>query len=154
MWQPQFWSHVNKGVYGWGSVMSNKNAAGGYEWAHISVPFPTYINSVAQYIMFVQFCAEADHPTRTKPTKLDLWADTKFFSSPIVWPNSTARQCIGVSFSPAIWKESLGLSVLVSITMVPIKSPLIKPGSKFRTHRRSWKFDPPSKLMGDFFCEV
>ena len=100
MWRPQFFSHVNQGVYGNGSVMSHKDTAGGYEWAHISVPFPTYVNSVATYIFFVQFCAEADHPTRTKPTRLDLWADTKFFSSPIVWPNSTARQCFGVTVKP------------------------------------------------------
>ena len=72
MWQPQFWSHVNKGAYGWGSVMSNKNAAGGYEWVHISVPYPTYINDVPQYIKYIEFCAQADYPTRTKPTKIDL----------------------------------------------------------------------------------
>ena len=112
MWQPQFWSHVNRGVYGNGTVMSHKDAAGGYEWAHISVPFPTYINGVAENIAFVQFCAEADHPSRTKPTKLQIWADTLIYNGTISWPNSTARQCVGVTFAP-IWKESLGLSVLI-----------------------------------------
>lgn len=114
MWQPQFRGHFSWAVKGWGT---ETRAVSGYEnsyqWVHLSVPYATYIIGVAQKINYVEFCAKADHPNRTSPVRLDLWShDTRLVSVPLSWPNSTAIHCVGVHFSPTIWKEDLGLSVL------------------------------------------
>jgi hypothetical protein len=111
MWTPELRSKFSLfRPYGWGTATKVK--AAGDQWVHIPIPYVTYLEDVAQKIRYVEFCAQSSAGSRTKPTALHLWAGSKrFYAGAISWPADNAYHCAGVSFSPGVWKEDLGVSV-------------------------------------------
>jgi len=98
-------------VKGWG--IETKKKVAGDEWVHITVPLITRLENRLQKIGKVEFCAKSTNGTATKPVRIDLWANKAQFKSQVIaWPADNNYHCIAISFSPAIWKESLGISVL------------------------------------------
>ncbi len=96
--------------YGWGTAAKVK--ASGYQWVHIAIPYTTYLEDVAQKVRYVEFCAVSTNGAATKPVKMDVWANTvKISSTPISWPADNARHCFGVTYSPGVWYQDLGVSV-------------------------------------------
>ncbi len=115
MWQPQFKGHFTWAVKTSGVETQAAAGFGGtYQWVHIAIPYPWAIDSTMMKIDEVTFCMKADHPTRTIPTKVELWSQvTKIFSGPMNWTNNSGIQCHTVDFSPAVQAGYLGVSVLV-----------------------------------------
>ena len=96
--------------WGWGTELKTKTTTD--EWVHIPVPMPTYVDATAVKISHVEFCARSSAGARTKPIRMDLWADDlRFKIQSISWPADNNSHCAYVNFSPATWKESLGISV-------------------------------------------
>ena len=97
---------------GWGTLVRAK--AAGDQWIHIPIPYTTYIADSPMNIYYVEFCAGSNHGAVTKPTRMDLWAeDGRFLSINLVWPADNADHCLGHFFSPTIWKQDLGMSILL-----------------------------------------
>jgi hypothetical protein len=98
--------------FGWGTRLKHKK--GGSEWFHMPLALPTYVDSVARKISKVEFCAKSNEPTVVKPIKIDLWENnSRFHSSTISWPNKTSMHCHSIGFNPPVWKQSVGMSVLI-----------------------------------------
>jgi hypothetical protein len=98
--------------WAWGTRTRAKKAT--QEWVHIAIPTPTYIDGTQLKVNFVQFCAKAWKPLKSAPVAVHIWANNvRVHAETITWPNSTAVECHDVSFSPAVWMESVGVSVLV-----------------------------------------
>jgi hypothetical protein len=95
----------------WGVDTRAKNAVD--TWVHLAIPIPSFLSDVAQKITYVEFCARARNPLVSRPIRMDLWANgSRFSTTNITWPNLDTVQCYGVSMT-AVWKEALGISVLV-----------------------------------------
>jgi hypothetical protein len=111
MWTPELRGKFSMfRPLGWGTATKVK--AAGNQWLHIPIPYITYLEDVAQKVRFVQFCAQSSNGSATKPTALHLWANgTRFYAGAVTWPADNAYHCAGVSFSPGVWKEDLGVSV-------------------------------------------
>lgn len=99
---------------GWGSATRVK--AAGSQWVHIPIPYPTLMAGSLMYIKYVEFCAKSSNGASTKPIQMDLWeaGGTKFYSGAVSWPADNAYHCVGHTFSPATWRQDLGISVLLS----------------------------------------
>jgi hypothetical protein len=113
MWNPELRGKFSLfKPLGWGTATKVK--AAGNQWVHIPIPYITYLEDVAQKIRYVEFCAQSSAGSTTKPTALHLWAGSKrFYAGAISWPANNNYNCSGASFSPGVWKEDLGVSVLL-----------------------------------------
>jgi hypothetical protein len=111
MWRPE--KQVQFSVfnpYGWGTAAKVKAAS--YQWVHLSIPYITFMEDIAQKIRYVEFCAQSSAGIRTKPIALHLWAGaTRFYAGAVAWPATNTLNCSGTFFTPGIWKEDLGVSV-------------------------------------------
>ena len=114
MWRPEWPRHFSLfKVMGWGTVTRKRKTAGD-EWVHIAGPLVTRLESRLQKIGEVVFCAKSSNGKATRPSRVDLWANRKrFVSQAIAWPADNKYHCVSVTFSPPVWKESLGVSVLL-----------------------------------------
>ncbi len=118
-WQPQFKGHFNWAVKSTGVETQAAAAYGNtYQWVHMPIPYPVHILNALLKVSLVEFCATADHPTRTMPTKIEIWgysagAHVKLYSGSISWINSTNIVCHTVTFGVPAAYESLGVSVLI-----------------------------------------
>lgn len=115
MWQPQ-----TRGAFkqfmpvGWGTATQLKPNKPLDQWVHIGLPLITRQDSALRYIRYVEFCAWASNGAVTKPTAMDLWANGSAIGHyPFSWPADNGYHCYGRTFTPAIWKEALGISVLL-----------------------------------------
>lgn len=105
--------------FGWGIEAKLKAArAPGYVWVHIPITLLSYNEGSAMKIDYVEFCAMSTNGVATKPTDLHLWEETgsgdgsdRFYTSVISWPADNNTHCIGADLNPAVWKQSLGVSV-------------------------------------------
>lgn len=98
---------------GWGTTTRVKAAS--LQWVHIPLPYATFINGVAQRIQYVEFCAQSSNGAISKPVRMDLWANNqRFLSKNIGWLANNAIQCRNHAFATPVWKEDLGLSVLLN----------------------------------------
>lgn len=98
--------------FGWGVKTRPKFVTD--EWVHIAIPYATYIDSSAQKIKHVEFCAQSTAGARSKPIAWHLWANgARFASYTISWPADNNQHCAWVNYSTAFWKEALGYSVLL-----------------------------------------
>ncbi|MBI4672122.1 MAG: hypothetical protein HY741_10710 [Chloroflexi bacterium] len=115
MWQPE----VRKGFgtwrpFAWG--VQAKRKATGYQdqWVHIGVPLMTYHEGIARKIKSVEFCAKSSNGAVTKPIWMDLYDnDVSIGQYAISWPADNAYHCFSKTFSPATWRSSLGVSVML-----------------------------------------
>ncbi len=114
-WQPQFRGHFKWAVKPWGVETKAGDGYGDtYQWVHISIPVPYYVQGEQQYLSYVEFCAKSDNPTETKPTKIEVWSyQTRVYMGTITWPDSTATLCQSVILTPPYLASYLGVSVLV-----------------------------------------
>jgi len=114
MWRPQSPRHFTPfQVYGWG-VETKRKTSGGNEWVHIAVPMITRLENRMQKIRKVEFCAKSTNGVQTKPIAIHLWSNkTRFKAQNIGWPADNKYHCVAVTFNPPVWKESLGISVLL-----------------------------------------
>ncbi|MBC7224541.1 MAG: hypothetical protein H5T59_09770 [Anaerolineae bacterium] len=100
-------------VMGWGTETKSKNANGS-EWVHVAVPMITRLEGRLQKIRKVEFCARSTNGAATRPIRVDLWGGKKrFVTQAIAWPADNKCHCFWVSFNPPVWKEDLGVSVLL-----------------------------------------
>jgi len=94
----------------WATII--KALAPGYYWVGISIPLITYLDGVAQRIKYVEFCADSSKGAKSKPTAWEIYERRNIvWSGNINWPADNDTHCIGHTFSPAIWKQDLGISV-------------------------------------------
>jgi hypothetical protein len=101
------WKH-----WGWGTATRAKEAT--QEWVHIAVPTPTRIDGDYMWVRRVEFCAIAAKPLKSAPVQVDIWANNvRKIQVPIVWPDTDTQHCVPIVFDPAVWMESVGVSVLV-----------------------------------------
>lgn len=101
------WKH-----WAWGTRMSPKKASN--QWVHIAVPTVTALDNGTLVVERVTFCAKALQPTKSKPVAVHLWADNVVkHQEAIAWPNTTAKHCHTVTFTPEKYFETVGVSVLV-----------------------------------------
>ncbi len=101
LWQP----------LGWGTAARAKYATD--LWVHIPLNYPTYINGVAQRLLYVEFCAASSNSAISKPKSMDVWSNiTKISTQTITWTaGNNVKQCVGQIFSK--WYEDVGISVLL-----------------------------------------
>jgi hypothetical protein len=115
MWQPQ----TRKGFslwqpLGWGTATRRKANKPADQWVHIGVPLITFLNGTALKVQYVEFCATSTNGAVAKPTRMDVWDNTAGIgSSNITWPADNAYHCAGRYFTPAAWRSTLGISVLL-----------------------------------------
>jgi hypothetical protein len=115
-WVPQQrWRFSRWRPMGWGTEARAKAAHVGVDqWVHIPLPLVTVHDSTNMKIYSVEFCAKSSNGAQTYPVRWDVWADDgRFHSAPINWAPNNNRQCIHHVFNPTVWKESLGISVLL-----------------------------------------
>lgn len=100
---------------GWGTFTGLKAVnVPGDEWVHIPLPLITYLEDVGQKIDYVEFCARSTNGAVTKPVQIHLWAhDVRFYAGAITWPANNNLNCHGVMINPPVWKQALGISVLL-----------------------------------------
>jgi hypothetical protein len=99
-------------AYGWGT--QTKILLPGDQWVHIPLVYATFINGSAQYVEFVQFCADSTNGARSKPIQLDIWAGAvRIYSVPIDWPANNDINCVTYWLPSPTWYEDIGLSVLL-----------------------------------------
>jgi hypothetical protein len=100
-------------AFAWGVETRAKEAT--QEWVHIPIPTLTFVDSTALKVMHLEFCAKTSAPKRSKPIAIHIWANQKrVYTETIVWPVTQSEYCHKVDFSPPIWMESVGVSVLVN----------------------------------------
>ncbi len=112
-WVPEIRSKFSVLRYvGWG--LATRAKAAGDQWVHIPLLYPARIAGSLMKISYVEFCAKSSNGASTKPTRMDLWAyDGRFLAQSISWAANNNEQCFGYTFNPAIWKQDLGVSVLL-----------------------------------------
>jgi hypothetical protein len=99
-------------TYAWG--VETRAVRRTNQWVHIAVPTPTNLDGGYNNVYHVEFCAKADNPTKSAPKAIHIWANNKrVFEQAITWPDKTTQHCHYVTFNPAEWMESVGISVLV-----------------------------------------
>jgi hypothetical protein len=99
---------------GWGIEARVKPAGVGDQWVHIPIPFMAVEEGTAVKIAYVEFCAKSSNGGFTKPIRMHLRSeDTLFGDQAVVWAANNSRQCFHIELSPAVWQQSLGVSVLV-----------------------------------------
>jgi hypothetical protein len=113
MWQPQtrgsfsLWQPL-----GWGTATRLKANKPADQWVHIGVPLLTYIESKAQKVLYVEFCATSSNGAATKPTRMDVWDNDKSIGSyTVTWPADNAYHCFGHNYGAGAWRSTLGISV-------------------------------------------
>lgn len=113
-WRPEWPRHFSLfKVMGWGTETKSKTANNN-EWVHIAVPMITRLESRLQKIGRVELCARSTNGAATGPIRVDLWGGKKrFVSQVIAWPADNKYHCFWVSLNPPVWKEDLGISVLL-----------------------------------------
>ncbi len=113
------WVAENRGAFslfnpvGWGT--QTRSTAAGQRWVHIPIPYPSRIANTMMRISYVEFCAQSSNGVGTRPIRMDLWDYVSMFSSaPVAWPADNARHCVGRALNPPVWKQDLGVSVLIN----------------------------------------
>jgi hypothetical protein len=97
---------------GWGMEAKVKPVGVGNQWVHIPIPFMSVEEESPVLIEYVEFCAMSSNGAATMPTDFDLWSDGgRFESQAVTWPADNGRHCIGITLSPPVWQDSLGVSV-------------------------------------------
>ena len=99
---------------GWGTLTRVKSA--GSYWVHIPVPYPSVIAGSSMYVKYVEFCAKSSDYTKAYPVHWDMYdgSGSNFYSSNITWASDNAYHCIGATFTPGVWRQDLGISVLMT----------------------------------------
>ena len=102
---------------GWGIEAKVKAAGVGDQWVHIPIPFMSVEEGTGMKVAYVEFCAQSSNGAATKPVRMHLRSEGGavgiFGDQAVVWAANNNRQCFGINLSPPVWKESLGVSVLV-----------------------------------------
>jgi len=97
---------------GWGMEAKVKPVGVGDQWVHIPIPFMSVGEGSPVLIEYVEFCAMSSNGAASAPTTFHLWSDGgRFKIGPVTWPADNDRHCIGVTLSPPVWEDSLGVSV-------------------------------------------
>jgi hypothetical protein len=97
---------------GWGMEAKVKPVGVGDQWVHIPIPLTSVAEGSAVLIEYVEFCALSSNGAGTAPTAFHLWSDGgRFKTTTVTWPADNGRHCIGITVSPPVWKDSLGVSV-------------------------------------------
>ena len=114
-WVPEFRAQFTAFIpRGWGTQTKAK-AVGSY-WVHMPMPYPSVLAASVMYIKYVEFCGKSNNYTKVYPVHWDLYegSGTNFYSSNITWPSDNAYHCYGVSFTPGVWQQDLGISLLMT----------------------------------------
>jgi len=99
--------------FGWGTKMKIKVGPSN-EWVHIPIPYMSRIENDRTWVEYVEFCGRSSNGALTKPIRLDVWNNrSRIASVTISWAANNNVQCHGISFSPKVMAQSLGLSVLL-----------------------------------------
>ena len=110
-----------------GLGMQTRAKVAGNKWVHIPVPYPSRIANDGVSIKYVEFCAQSTNGAATKPVRMDLWDYSgRFYSINISLPATNGKHCFGHEFNPPIWKQDLGVSVLLSFANSTDKINLFK----------------------------
>jgi len=114
-WVPQYRNKFSAWrPMGWGIEAKVKAAGVGDQWVHIPIPLMSVEEGTFVKIAYVEFCAKSSNGAVTKPIRMHLRTDAGLFGDQaVVWAANNNRQCFGITLSPAVWRESLGVSVLV-----------------------------------------
>jgi hypothetical protein len=114
-WVPQYRSKFSAWrPMGWGIEAKVKAAGVGDQWVHIPIPLMSFGEGSALYISYVEFCAKSSNGAATKPITMHLRdMDSLVASEPVVWAPNNSYQCFGITLNPPVWRQSLGISVLV-----------------------------------------
>lgn len=103
---------TNFDPYGWGTFVRAK--AAGDQWIHMAIPLITYLEGRPQKISRVEFCAKPSNGVSSRPIRIDIWANGgRFVAKAIAWPADNLYHCYYVPFDPPVWKEALGVSILL-----------------------------------------
>ena len=98
--------------YAWGVETRAKEAT--QQWVHIPIPTLTYVDGTPLKVMHLEFCARTSAPNKSKPVAIHIWANqSRVYTESISWPSTRSEHCHKVDFSPPVWMESVGVSVLV-----------------------------------------
>ena len=100
--------------YGWGTATRVTLAGVGDQWVHIQVPAASFFDESLTTLWSAQFCARSSNGARTKPIQIDIWNGTsRIYSAPIAWNGDNLDHCWEVGFTPPLWAETVGISVLL-----------------------------------------
>lgn len=96
----------------WGIEAKVKPVGVGDQWAHIPIPFMSVEEGSPVLIEYVEFCVMSSNGAASGPTAFYLWSDGgRLRIVPVIWPADNLRHCMGVTLSPPVWEDSLGVSV-------------------------------------------
>ena len=99
-------------VRGWGTqTVHYGSSAPADEWVHLPLSTATYIDGTQLYVKHVEFCAQSTNGAVTKPTRLHVRANGALVGDiPVSWSDNDFH-CAYIVFTPALWMESVGISV-------------------------------------------
>jgi hypothetical protein len=99
-------------TYGWGTL--TRRMSRGNEWVHAPIPFISRLEGDRTFVSYVEFCAISTNGAKSKPIRIDVWDNTvRIASQAVTWAANNNVQCHGVTISPAVMAQSLGISVQV-----------------------------------------
>jgi len=114
-WVPEFRSQFTAFVpKGWGT-QTKARVVGSY-WVHMPIPYPSVLAASTMYVKYVEFCGKSNNYTKAYPVHWDMYdgSGSNFYSSNITWASDNAYHCIGATFTPGVWRQDLGISVLMT----------------------------------------
>ena len=113
-WVPERkWKFKMFKPYGWGTRTKVKVGPSDV-WVHIPIPYMSRIENDRTWVEYVEFCAHSTNGAATKPVKLDVWDNrVRVASVTVSWVSNNKVQCHGITLSPKVMAQSLGLSVLL-----------------------------------------
>lgn len=107
--------------WGWGTQFK-RGWGPTNEWVHVSIPWASRVDGDYLNLKYVEFCAQSTAGTVTKPTRVDIWENnTRIVQQSIAWPPDNNYHCVTVNVTPAVFAESVGVSVLVHFENKPDK---------------------------------
>jgi len=130
-----FWMPEKEGKFSkikhrasYGGTRLRVNTPGDY-WVDLPLSFDTYIDGIARKISFVEFCGQTTNYNKVFPIYWLFWDEAYNFDGVnIIWASNNNVNCSSRTFSPAVWKQSLAISVLVRF----------KNTSDYFTFRKAW----------------
>lgn len=114
-WQPEFRSQFTAFIPKGFGTQTKARVVGSY-WVHLSLPYPSVMAGSSMYVKYVEFCGKSNNYTKAYPVHWDMYEGngSNFYSSNITWPSDNAYHCIGATFSPGVWRQDLGISLIMT----------------------------------------